>query len=56
MSGDELNEKWVPEVADREGVDIPDQEWVPENADTAGPPDQERAGVDGGGVARRSRR
>ena len=40
MSNEELHEKWVPDVAKREGLEEPDQEWVPENAE-GGVPDQE---------------
>ena len=41
MSDEHLHEKWVPDVAKREGVDEPDQEWVPENAREPEVPDQE---------------
>jgi hypothetical protein len=41
MSDEPLHEKWVPDVADREDAEAPDQEWVPEHAAGAGAPDQE---------------
>jgi len=42
MSDEHLHEKWVPDVAQREGeLDAPDQEWVPDDADAGGAPDQE---------------
>ncbi len=41
MSEKDLHENWVPDVAQREAVEAPDQEWVPEHADDAGAPDQE---------------
>lgn len=41
MSEENLHEKWVPDVAQREGVEAPDQEWVPDRAAEGGTPDQE---------------
>jgi len=41
MSEENLHEKWVPEVADREGLEAPDQEWVPDHAEAGGAPNQD---------------
>jgi hypothetical protein len=41
MTDEPLHEKWVPDVADREQAEPPDQEWVTEHAAGAGAPDQE---------------
>ena len=36
MSEENLHEKWVPDVAERESPETPDQEWLPEHATFAG--------------------
>jgi hypothetical protein len=41
MSEENLHEKWVPDVAEREAPETPDQEWVPGHTDSEGAPDQE---------------
>jgi hypothetical protein len=51
MSEEPLHEKWVPDVADREGGETPDQEWASDQSAAGETPDQEwlpeHAAVDG---------